>query len=155
MKIDFKKTAVSLSQAQTAIFLSTQNQEEKGFNNPLLLKFKNKIDEKKLSLAISKAVNNHPGLFSSVFIDKDGLPKIKYNEEFAKKDICEIIEIDEKGFNKIKEKLIEPFDITKDRLFRFKLFKSSECVRLFMDIHHIVFDGYSLKILLQSYLRFI
>lgn len=153
MKINLKKNAVPLSQAQTAIFLSCESKNgEIAFNNPILLKLDKNVDENKLAEAISKAVNNHPGLFATITIDKDGLPKMIYSEEFAKKEICEIKKIEEKDFKKIKEKLIEPFDISKDRLFRFKLFKSSECLRLFMDIHHIVFDGYSLKILVNEIL---
>ena len=153
MKIDFSKNAVPLSQAQTAIYLSCENKKgEIAFNNPVLLKFNKNVDEKKLAESISKAVNNHPGLFAKIEIDKDGLPKMKYCEEFTKGEVCEIFKIEEKEFKKIKDKLIEPFDITKDKLFRFKLYKSSECLRLFLDVHHIVFDGYSLKIFINEIL---
>ena len=151
MKIDFCKNAVPLNQAQTAIFLSCENQEsELSYNNPILFNFIKGVDEKRLLKAIDKAVRNHPGLLATIVIDKDGLPKMKYSEAFAKSDICEVENIQEKDFPKIKEKLIQPFDITKDRLFRFKLFQSKDSLRLFIDIHHIVFDGYSLRILINE-----
>ena len=46
--------------------------------------------------------------------------------------------------------LIRPFDLHKDIMCRFYIIKSSEGNTLFFDIHHIIFDGASLGILLAQ-----
>lgn len=145
------KGSVALSQAQLAIYLACQNNEKgSSYNNPVLLRFNKDIDEKKLILAIEKTFKNHPGLFASISVSKDGLPQMRYSEEFVKESIYETKKISEKDFEKIKKELVKPFDITKDRLFRVKLLKSEKYLRLFFDIHHIIFDGYSLNILMSE-----
>lgn len=146
---------VSLNQAQLAIYLACQNQEKgSGYNNPFLLRFNKDIDEKKLLLAIEKTFKNHPGLFASISVRKDGLPVMKYSKDFAKEAIYQIQKVSEKDFIKIKSNLIQPFEITKDKLFRVKLFKTEKYIHLFIDIHHIIFDGYSLNILMSELTKF-
>ena len=151
LNVDIYKDTFPLNQAQLGIFLSCEQREgEIAYNNPILLKFNKNVDEKKLQKAINKAIKNHPGLLATIFIDEAGLPKMRYNEEFAKLEGCEIEYIKEKDFNKIKRKLIEPFYIKKERLFRFRILKSEEALHLFMDIHHVMFDGFSMKVLLPE-----
>ena len=154
-KTTFTNDAVPLNQAQLAIYLACQNQIEGcSYNNPVLLRFGLDTDEKKLCEAITKAFQNHRGLFSSISVNKDGLPQMSYSELIAKLPICEIENVTEKDFSKIKEKLVQPFDLSKERLFRAKLFKTEKSLYLFFDIHHIVFDGYSLNILMSELVKF-
>ncbi|MBQ7641912.1 MAG: amino acid adenylation domain-containing protein [Acholeplasmatales bacterium] len=151
LNVDIYKDSFPLNQAQLGIFLSCEQREgEIAYNNPILLKFKHSVDEKKLQKAINTVIKNHPGLLATIYIDQDGLPKMRYSEEFASLEGCEIQYIEEKNFKKIKRKLIQPFYIKKDRLFRFRIFKSEEAIHLFMDIHHVMFDGYSMKVLLPE-----
>ena len=44
--------------------------------------------------------------------------------------------------------LIRPFDLQKDLLFRSAVIRSAAGVTLFLDIHHIIFDGTSISLLL-------
>ena len=149
--INIFEGAFPLNQAQTGIFLSCEQREgEIAYNNPILLKFSKDVDEKKLQVAINKAIHNHPGLLATIFVDEDGLPKMRYSEEFAAMEGAEIQEIEEKNWKRIKKKLVQPFYIKKERLFRFKIYKSEEALHLFMDIHHIMFDGYSMKVLIPE-----
>lgn len=151
LNVDIYKDSFPLNQAQTGIFLSCEQRKgEIAYNNPILLKFSKDVDEKKLQKAINQAIKNHPGLLATIFVDKDGLPKMKYSEEFAALEGCEIEYIAEKDLNKIKKKLVQPFFIKKERLFRFKIFKSEDALHLFIDIHHIMFDGFSMKVLLPE-----
>ena len=46
--------------------------------------------------------------------------------------------------------LIIPFDIYKDRLFHIRLFKDAEHFYFFLDIHHIIGDGITLKVMLAD-----
>ena len=46
--------------------------------------------------------------------------------------------------------MIVPFDIYKDRLFHIRLLKDSEHFYFFLDIHHIIGDGTTLKVMLAD-----
>ena len=91
--------AVPLNQAQLAIYLACQNQEECSYNNPVLLRFGLDTDEKKLCDAITKAFQNHRGLFASIRVNKDGLPQMSYSELIAKLPVCEVENVTEKDFS--------------------------------------------------------
>lgn len=151
LNVDIYKDSFPLNQAQLGIFLTCEQREgEIAYNNPILLKFNKEVDEKRLQKAINKAIKNHPGLLATIFVDENGLPKMKYSEEFASLEGCEIEYIEERKLKYIKKKLVQPFYIKKERLFRFKILKSEEALHLFMDIHHIIFDGYSMKVLIPE-----
>ena len=49
-----------------------------------------------------------------------------------------------------KESFVQPFDLYKDRLFRIRLLKDAEHYYLLQDIHHIISDGASRKVLLAD-----
>ena len=48
------------------------------------------------------------------------------------------------------QKMVVPYDLLKDNLYRGKLIVTPKKVYLFMDIHHIIFDGISQNIFLQE-----
>ena len=151
LNIDIYNDSFPLNQAQLGIFLSCESREgEIAYNNPILLRFNPDVDEIKLQKAIEKTVDNHPGLLATYYLNDSGLPQMKYNKEFLKEEICPIKNIKEKEFEDIKNNLVRPFLIKKDRLFRFSIFKTKDNLYLFMDIHHIIFDGYSMRIILPE-----
>ncbi|MDY6430962.1 MAG: amino acid adenylation domain-containing protein [Bacilli bacterium] len=142
-----------LTQAQLGIFFACIKNEGKAvYNNPMLLRFPSSTNEKKLAEAIDKAVRAHPGLLATMLIDEAGNPMTKYNPEFAKDPICPIETLTQEEFEKEKVNLQQPFFIKKDRLFRFKIIKTEKNFYLFMDIHHIVFDGFSMKVIVRDIL---
>lgn len=49
-----------------------------------------------------------------------------------------------------KPRLIEPFNIYGDRLFHIRLLKDAEHYYFFLDIHHIIGDGTTLKVMLAD-----
>ena len=53
-------------------------------------------------------------------------------------------------FEKLKQKLIRPFDLLKESLFRIRILKTPEALYLFLDFHHIIFDGISSNIFFQD-----
>ena len=148
--IDYKNGEFPLNQAQLGIFLESDRREgEIAYNNPILLKFSKDIDEDKLKNAIEKTVLNHPGLLTTIKLDDNNLPVMKYNKEFEN-NICDLRYVTEDVFKEIKNGLIKPFLIKKDRLFRFRLFRTKDNLYLFMDIHHIIFDGGSMRIMMPE-----
>ena len=123
-KADMAK-AYPLTQAQLGIFLECIKREgEKVYNNPVLLSFPQNTDIEKLASSIEKVVKAHPGLSSTVIIDEKGNPFIKYNPEFAKSKVYSIEEMDEEQLDREKASFEQPFVLTKDRLFRFRIIKT-------------------------------
>ena len=53
-------------------------------------------------------------------------------------------------FEKLKLELIHPFDLLNDRLFRIRILKTQEAQYLFIDFHHIIFDGMSYSTIIKD-----
>ncbi len=49
-----------------------------------------------------------------------------------------------------KASLVQPFDIMHERLFRIRLIETEAAKYLFLDFHHIIFDGTSMQILIAD-----
>ncbi|MCR5079503.1 MAG: amino acid adenylation domain-containing protein, partial [Bacilli bacterium] len=151
-KADLDKS-YPLTQAQLGIFLISKKREgEAVYNNPVLISFPKNSDTDKLSKAIEKAVRAHPGLFASANVDETGTPYIRYNPEFASMPIVSVEKMEEENLEKEKPNLEKPFLISKDRLFRFRIIETEKKKYLFMDIHHLVFDGFSMGVLMSDIL---
>lgn len=108
--------------------------------------------------AIRTIATIHPALSTRIFYRKD-IPADAYI------DGCEVYQhltfedpvieytILERDFdNDVQEKAffqskVTPFDLFRDRLYRIGIFETPGKLYLFFDVHHIIADGYSLRIL--------
>lgn len=135
-----------LTKTEYGIFAEcSSHPESTAYNIPCVNKLDAHTDVKKLKFAIVKAVKNHPNLRVRLFADENGCINKKYVDFEIKIDIIEISS-DEPDYSD----LVKPFNLLSDELFRFKIFKSPQAVYLFLDIHHIVFDGTSYEILMDE-----
>ena len=141
------KTIAPLSKTQYGVYVECmQHMGEVYYNLPFLYILDNSIDEKKLKAAIEAAVAAHPTLFTRIEMNEQGEPvqTIDDTETFnIEVEHITDIEVEKKG-------LIAPFDIYKDRLFRIRLMKDSQHFYLFIDTHHTISDGETLKVLLND-----
>lgn len=132
-----------LSKAEYGIFAEQVSNANTAYNLPFKIALDKNVDIERLSAAISAVINAHPCLKTVFSLDENGE---------AYKNICDrdidvkIIEAEDFDFRS----LIRPFDLHKDIMCRFYIIKSSEGNTLFFDIHHIIFDGASLGILLAQ-----
>ncbi len=139
---------VPLTQTQLGICLESEKREgEAAYNNPMLFRLPADTDAGRLSEAVSTAFKAHPALFVRIATGEDGMPAMQYEPAFAEQEICGIVSLTEKELAEQKNTLVQPFLIRKDRLFRCRLYKTEEALHLFMDFHHIIFDGTSMHIL--------
>lgn len=99
------------------------------------------MDVERLCSAIRAAMNAHPYLKTGFSLDKNGEAY-----KFLRDCEAEIPVIDADDFDIAS--LIRPFDLQKDLLFRSAVIRSAAGVTLFLDIHHIIFDGTSISLLL-------
>ncbi|MBR2256690.1 MAG: AMP-binding protein [Blautia sp.] len=139
---------IPLTQTQLGICLESEKREgEAAYNNPMLFRIPADTDADRLSKAISTALKAHPALFVRIVTGEDGMPAMQYEPDFLQEEICGIVSLTEKELTEQKKTLVQPFLIRKDRLFRCRLYKTEEDLHLFMDFHHIIFDGTSMHIL--------
>ena len=142
---------VPLNQSQIGIYLSCVHREgEIAYNNPILLRFPADTDTEKLCAAVGSAVENHLSLSAKIVLDGEGMPAMQYVPFDEGETVCRILEMTEKELVNNKQNFVKPFLLHRDRLCRFCIIRTEEAVHLFMDFHHIIFDGYSMKILLPE-----
>ena len=142
------KTSAPLNRAQYGLYVECLSHAgEPCYNLPYIYILDISLDGQRLCRAIESAVKAHPTLFTRISLDDDGEPVQSVdmdNEQFTI-TIEHINDIDT-----IKPQLVVPFNIMGDRLFRIRLFCDGKHYYMFHDIHHIVCDGTSMKILLTD-----
>ncbi|MCQ2973441.1 MAG: amino acid adenylation domain-containing protein [Bacteroidales bacterium] len=117
------------------------------YNIPLLIKIDQSIDIQKLKSSIAKVVNAHSYIKTQFFYDENDNLKQKPNfSEFIDNQI-EII--NSNNINDIKDNLIKPFELLNNQLFRIKIIQA-DFNYLFLDFHHVIFDGTSMVIFLED-----
>lgn len=141
------KTTAPLSKVQYGLYVEcVAHQGEACYNLPYLYVLDGSLDGEKLCRAIEAAVTAHPTLFTRIELNSDGDPLqvIDDTETFTLK-VENVADIEVE-----KRQMIVPFDIYKDRLFHIRLLKDSGHYYFFLDIHHIIGDGTTLKVMLAD-----
>ena len=141
------KTIAPLSKVQYGLYVEcVAHQGEACYNLPYLYVLDGSLDEDRLCRAIESAVAAHPTLFTRIELNSDGDPMqtIDDTETFtlAVENISDI--------EAEKQQMIVPFDIYNDRLFHIRLLKDAGHFYFFLDIHHIIGDGTTLKVMLTD-----
>ena len=145
------KTMSPLSKVQFGLYVEcVAHQGEACYNLPYLYVLDGSLDEEKLKTAIETAVKAHPTLFTRIELNEQGDPlqTIDDTETFTLNIEHGTLNIENGTFN--DQSLIVPFDIYNDRLFHIRLLKDAEHFYFFLDIHHIIGDGTTLKVMLSD-----
>ncbi len=91
-------------------------------------------------------VNAHPTLFTRIGLNGQGEPaqSVDDSETFT-------LEVEHTAdIEREKREMVVPYDIFNDRLFRIRLLRDSQHYYLFIDTHHIISDGSTLRLLLSD-----
>ena len=135
-----------LSQTQLGIYVECMSQQGKAlYNNAMLFKLADNIDTDRLARAFEAVVQAHPYIKTRLYVDEEGHPHQRRNDEELYHQSIE--HVNETDFAKLKPQLEQPFQLLSDQLFRIRIIKTDENVYLFIDFHHIIFDGTSLNVL--------
>ena len=119
------------------------------YNVFTLLRFDpNEVDLNRLAKAIETAIQNHPALRTTLHLNEDGEPVQRYDPQASAAVTVEKISKD--AFETIKDTLVEPFHIVDSPLYRCRLFETEDGAYLFFDVHHMIFDGTSFKVFINS-----
>ena len=142
-----------VTKTQEGIFVETQSHPDTTiYNIPTLIALDGSIDPERLKAAVAAAIEAHPYIKTRFFLNEKGELRQKRMdaERFTGAGVAEIA-CD--GIDAVRDKLVKPFDLLTDRLFRVSLLRTPEKLYLFLDVHHIVNDGVSQEILMKDISR--
>jgi len=144
-----RQDSYPLSQTQQGIFAACMTRQgEVVYNNGMLFRLGKDVDLPRLAKAFEAVIEAHPFVKTRLFIDDKGQPRQRRNdEEPYHQDIETMSEAD---FKQLRPQLMQPFFLLAERLFRVRIFNTPSEAYLFMDFHHIIFDGYSFEVLLHD-----
>ncbi|MBO6033357.1 MAG: amino acid adenylation domain-containing protein [Prevotella sp.] len=140
-------TIAPLTKVQYGIYAECiAHQGEVCYNLPYLYILDGSLDEEKLKAAVESSVAAHPTLFTRIKLNEQGDPQqtIDDSETFSLQ-VEQIADIEVE-----KQTLVVPFDIYNDRLFHIRLLKDTAHFYLLLDIHHLISDGITLKVMLAD-----
>ena len=141
------KTTAPLTKSQYGIYAECiAHQGEVCYQITYLYTLDGGMDEQKLKAAIESAVAAHPTLFTRIGLNEQGDPQqILDDSESFSLEVEHVTDIEAE-----KQGMTAPFDLYKDRLFRMRLLKDSQHLYLLINVHHIIADGTSLKVILDD-----
>ena len=141
------KTSAPLSNVQYGLYAECMNhQGEICYNIPYIYTLDGSLDSVRLCRAVEHAVASHPTLFTRIELTGQGDPVQTIDtEETFSLEVEEISDIEAE-----KNTFVRSFDLLHDRLFRIRLLKDGEHYYILQDIHHIICDGTSRKMLLSD-----
>ncbi len=130
-----------ISGTQEGIYIECMNNPDSTvYNLPILYKLPDDLDCDKMIECFNKAVAFDQGLRTRLEVSDNG--KIV---QYIAEDIpqVEIKNISYAEFEEIKKTLVCPFDLLNEVLLRATLYITEQGKWFFMDVHHIIYDGFS------------
>lgn len=147
-----RKEYCALSPAQKSIYMICQTENDNiSYNVPLAMAVEGVIDTERLERTWNTLIKRHEMLRAS-FEEKEGEVYQKVNASVE----CPILyfQAEEGQENEIINGFIRPFDLNSAPLARLGLAKVSEDRHILIcDVHHIVFDGVSITILINDFIN--
>lgn len=142
-----------LSSAQKRmLFLNQIDSKNINYNLPYLISVDGILDKNKLIDAVEKCMEIHP-LLKARFYDEG---EVKYRTDVNIDNIIECVdyygdEIEEDYIKRITNEFVVPFNLLNNNLFKIKIVNFKNIRNLiFVDFHHIIFDGKSGNILIED-----
>ncbi len=146
----------SVSSAQKRLFILNQFENVgTGYNMPMALSIEGELDYERLLAVFNQLINRHETLRTSFELISGEVmqivhPKVEFtihqmklkDQEFAKTQIDKTI----KDF-------IQPFDLGTALLLRAGLLQTKDQQILIVDMHHIISDGTSLRVLAKEFIE--
>ncbi|MGI8637945.1 MAG: condensation domain-containing protein, partial [Segetibacter sp.] len=121
------------------------------YHLPAILRLKGRLNKDALQLALQTIILRHEVL-RTVYIVKDGQPYQYVTNEDSKIRIVDSSPEDLK--QKIKEFILQPFDLTKDCMIRVDLLSLTDTDQvLVVTMHHIASDAWSMSVIVRELLE--
>lgn len=144
-----KKEHYCVSSAQSRIYLANEMSNKIVYNMPGKICIEGNLNVKKLENTFKLLIDRHESLRTYFEVLKNGqiVQKIEDNIEFK----LEVTKCNKNDLNNKINEFVQPFNLKKAPLFRAELLQiqQKEFVLLF-DMHHIISDGTSIKIIIRE-----
>ena len=142
-------TPTPLSYSQTGVYFECmKNPASTLYNTPICLSLPLDIDAGTLKEAVQKATQNHPALYVNFVNGENGVEQVMGDRQTLP-EVAEATMSEEEN-HAFRQGFVRPFNLAKDRLFRYEIVRTEKAIYLYCDIHHLVCDGYSYDLLLHE-----
>ena len=135
-----------LSQSQTGIYLGSAYRDDLIYHIAYAFRFGAGIDPERLAAAAYAILGYHPALMAEITEDDKGVPCMRQG---TRPDI-RVERMSDEAYEEYKKHIIGHIDIPGGHLCRFTVVVTPSAVWLVMLVHHIVFDGSSLRVLVRD-----
>jgi len=146
-----KREYYPLSSAQKRLFVMQQMEKDyMSYNETSILPLEGEVDKKKIAGVLHRLVQRHESLRTSFHIIHDQAVQIIHPG--IPVGIEEYKAAGEEEMSRVWARFVRPFDLSKIPLFRLALVRTGESSGfLLFDIHHIIFDGSSLALIMNEF----
>lgn len=134
-----------LTKTEYGICIEQITAKNTAYNNPFTIRLPEDVDVERLRAAVRAFVAAHPYLNTGFGVDENG-EFYKFTRNCGAQAEVDVVNADR--FD--PERFVRPFDLMNDLLYRFCIVATPEEKMLFMDIHHAIFDGASLAVVIRG-----
>ena len=141
-------TSYPLSAAQMGVYMECmKNPESTAYNLPFTLEFSPDTDEKKIAAAIQRVLAAHPSLHIRFDVVGQEVRAVKNEQQDFSVPYQELTE---EEYRELMLHSPGAFRLDRPPLYVFKLLRTERALYLYMDCHHLIFDGFSVNLFLQD-----
>lgn len=137
-----------LSQTQLGIYLGSAYRDDLAYHIAYIFRFPADTDPDNLAAALRKTIAAHPALNVSIDTDDKGEALMKWDENYIPE--IPVDNMTEAQFEALKPMLIEHLAVPGNHMSRFRIIRTENSTRLIAIIHHIIYDGSSMRIFLHD-----
>ncbi len=143
-----KEDFAPLSYTQYGVYSECMKRPEDTFYNiPFMLRFPAQIDADRLARAIDTVLSAHPYVFTQLTIKDDDIVQRRMSADGYTVPVKSMSEDELKAYS---AGFVKPFKLMDTRLFRIEVVKTEAAVHMLAEFHHIIFDGASFSLFLNS-----
>ncbi len=141
-------TSIKISNVQRGIYLECmKNPLATIYNVPFIYNFEADADPAALADAVKKILAAHPSV--NVHFELSDAEIMQVANKNSAPEIP-VRTLDEKDFAEFKSNFVKPFKLDAEPLYRIEVVKTPARVSLFVDFHHLIFDGASANLFLSN-----
>ena len=145
-----------LSQAQLGVYYAceTSVSDEVNYQNPFVYALPDNVDLERLQSAVLTTLKAHPYMCGHIELDDEGMPMMVTGDT----PLVRKIELSEQEWGEAQKTFARTMDIHGERLYRTEIYtvkktNSTPENYLYLDIHHVISDGFSHAVLARDISR--
>ncbi len=147
VKCGEEREAYPLTDSQMGVYLEcAASPESTMYNIPMCCELPGDIDVVRFRKAVEKAVAAHPA-FGVTFALQEGMPVMRLCPEYLEAFVLECATED---IETAKRAFVRPFQLEEEPLYRMVLYRAKGRLYFLFDVHHLIFDGTSVKVFLEE-----